>query len=241
MREMILMPVYNENHEALKLTISRIRNVTDAPIVIVDDGNDDPDLKATIGNISDFVITHKRNLGYMPSMRDGLEFCLKNGAGMVVKLDADGQYFPEHIPIMLAKARKSQADIISVSRYHSESVAVNHYPEREKISEIIRNEIEKRFAVRVTDPFSGYRCFSRKFLLSVIDDLGSWINEFGYGLSLEFTLKAITTGARIIEIPGELYYPTLKKFPGKMSDSSFRLPYYLGFFEKALEYRRKAA
>lgn len=232
MKTAVLIPVYKEDPEALTQVVQRIRvNHPQGRVVIVDDGNQNAALVEAIHRAADEVVTHEVNRGYTQSMRDGLTAALALGANAVVKLDADGQYFPERIPQLLCMLRGH--DIVSASRYHPDSMEVNRYPEREEISRWVAQEIRERFGVTITDPFCGFRAFSRRAIERLLPMLGEWINQWGYGLSLEITLKTIALGLRMAEVGAELYYPTLKHFPGSMQTPEFRRNYYYSFFVRA--------
>lgn len=243
MRLFVLVPVYREDPRVLTGLSRRIRrNSPGSTLVMVDDGNTDQELRDTLVHISDHLIVHPENMGYTRSIINGFTLCLARGADVVLKLDADGQYTPERIPEMLAAFEADPSlQVVSGSRYMEDSPRLTTYEEREAINREIRERIAAEFPqAQVTDPFSGFRAFRRNAIEMLLPGLGEWIGREGYGLSLETTLKVIALGLRYREVGVSLYYPTLKKFPGRMVDPDYRRTYYATFFPRAHALREAA-
>ena len=84
----IIIPAYNEAGR-IGATIAGIRKVSDADIVVVNDGSDDgtaSEAKAA-GAV---VIELPSNLGYGAALQTGFKYALDKGYEFAVQMDADG-------------------------------------------------------------------------------------------------------------------------------------------------------
>lgn len=63
------------------------------------------------------VLRNERNLGVGGAMKRGYGRALADGAGIVVKLDADGQMDPRHIPRLIAPIVEGRADYAKGNRF----------------------------------------------------------------------------------------------------------------------------
>jgi glycosyltransferase involved in cell wall biosynthesis len=226
----VIIPVYRESPEHLLPLVGRVRAaVPAARLIIVDDGNAESEW---LTPLADIVVRHEQNRGYVHAIRSGLTKALADpNCTAVIKLDADGQYFPERIPMMVRK-HLDGFEVVSASRYLGAPVHTG-YPEREAVNRIISRELADRGIVS-TDPFTGFRLFSRRAVERLLDGMGDHVCKYGYGLSLETTLRIHLLNLRATEVPCELHYPTLKQFPGDMADPKWRLRYYRQMIEGML-------
>lgn len=233
----IVIPAYKENQGVLLGLVSEIRNFApEAKLILVDDGNILAGFDtAYFNDIGDIVIRHPKNLGYRVAIRSGFEKALtKSDCTGILKLDADGQYPAYHIPEMIEKLQIGYK-IVSGSRYMSESTILTGYPEREQVNRTICKELNE-LGVQTTDPFTGYRLFSRYALEQLMPVMGNHVNKtYNYGLSIETTLNIHLLGLSHVEVACELYYPTLKQFPGEMASPEWRLNYYRQMYHEMLQ------
>lgn len=63
------------------------------------------------------VLYHDRNLGVGAAMVTGYKQAIADGAGVIVKLDADGQMDPSHIPRLIAPIVEGTADYVKGNRF----------------------------------------------------------------------------------------------------------------------------
>lgn len=222
----IVMPVYNEDIELVCNLLGRVRNVSEEiRIAIVDDGNPFS-ISKELMPLADTYIKLFSNQGYAKSIRTGLRFLYDIGFDKVITIDADGQHFPEQLPNFFGLLE--EYEVVLGSRYLVGSPVISVSIERGRINEIIREELFKKTGVRVSDPFCGFRGFSRAALGKLgINSLGNIIT-YGYGLSLEIWCRIIESRISFTEIPVELYYPQPnKKFSIEpLQDPERRLEYY---------------
>jgi glycosyltransferase involved in cell wall biosynthesis len=91
-----------------------------ARIYVVDDGCPDSTGERALRDSADprvVVLRNDRNLGVGGAMKRGYARALADGAGIVVKLDADGQMDPCHIPRLIAPIVEGLADYSKGNRF----------------------------------------------------------------------------------------------------------------------------
>ena len=114
----IVLPTYNEA-ENLEALLRDIRRRTTAELLIVDDNS--PDGTGRIADRLQVQDTHLHvlhragKLGLGSAYRDGFRYALRQGATLVVQMDADGSHDPALIPVLLDRLR--DLDLVLASRY----------------------------------------------------------------------------------------------------------------------------
>lgn len=86
-------------------------------VCVIDDGSTDATAETARRAGADHVLTHRFNLGCGAAVRSGLVYGRDTGAGILVKLDADGQHDPADIPALVAPILEGQADIVYGNRF----------------------------------------------------------------------------------------------------------------------------
>ncbi len=234
----VTMPAYREKETPLRELVQRLRIATanlDVKFVLIDDGNGSD--TQYFDEIADIVIRHGKNKGYTAAILSGFNTALNDPAcEAVLTIDSDGQHFPERIPSLIEAYHSGNSDIVLASRYYSEPYIVTGILDDERIA--VRGKVVEKLAeygVNISDPFTGYRLFSRhasKVLMAELQD-HAFANE--YDITLELILKLHTLGLNWTEVPCELHYSELKRFPGKMENPDWRLQHYFKMIERVLE------
>ena len=94
----VVVPVLNER-EMLPRFLDRVDSLgLPLHLIFVDNGSVDGTLECLTTRPEITVIAHGRNLGYGRSLADGLS---ASKADRVIIIDADGEYPPEAIPLLL--------------------------------------------------------------------------------------------------------------------------------------------
>ncbi|MEE9379551.1 MAG: glycosyltransferase family 2 protein [Candidatus Lokiarchaeia archaeon] len=115
----ITIPAYNEEKSIGKL-LQEINLVMDRTnwyyqILVLDDGSTDNTKEIAIRNGAK-VISNKTNLGLAKTFRREMEICKNLEADIIVHIDADGQYPPRYIPMMIENVFDGN-DLVLGSRF----------------------------------------------------------------------------------------------------------------------------
>ncbi len=115
----VMMPALNEASTIGRVMDDIPRDIgvpTDLQVVVIDDASDDAtgEIAAQKGAI---VITHARRMGLGRSFADGMERALREGADIIVNLDADGQFDPHDIPALIRPILDGRADFVTATRF----------------------------------------------------------------------------------------------------------------------------
>jgi dolichol-phosphate mannosyltransferase len=200
----LILPTYNEagNLEPLvRAALPALARASEDPhILIVDDGS--PDGTGAIadrlaGEYAAVEVLHRpRKDGLGRAYLAGFDRALREGADLIVQMDADFSHDPSAIPGLVAAA--ADADVAIGSRY----VAGGSIPQWSVLRRLV-----SRFGclyartvldVPVRDLTSGFKCFRRAVLdrISLAD-----VQADGYGFQIEVTYLAVRAGFRIAEVP----------------------------------------
>ena len=115
----ITIPAYNEekNIGGVIFEIKEIMDKTNYTyqIMVLDDGSVDRTKEITKKN-GVLFFSNKGNLGLAHTFKKEMEICIGLGADIIVHIDADGQYPPIYIPMMIESVLDG-ADLVLGSRF----------------------------------------------------------------------------------------------------------------------------
>lgn len=94
MKTIAIIPAYMEENTIADI-VTKTKKYVDEVIVIDDGSMDDTSIEA---QTADLIIRHPINMNKGFSMITGVEAALREGADIIVTIDADGQHEPEDIP-----------------------------------------------------------------------------------------------------------------------------------------------
>jgi len=194
MKLSIIIPCYNEAR-SVREVIKRVERVQvpEKEIIIVDDGSTDGTREILRGEVFSGVkeiIFHEKNSGKGAALNTG--FAAATGDVFVVQ-DADFEYDPDELPLLLALITEGKADVVYGSRF------LNGIP-RPIVS--FRHLAANRFLtwlsnmftnIRLTDMETCYKMFRREVVESIN------IEEKRFGFEPEITAKITRSGYRICE------------------------------------------
>lgn len=163
-------------------------------VIVVDDGSRDRTQQHAIEAGADVIVAHARNRGLVAAFTRGVNEAMRQGASIVVHLDADGQHDPADIPAMVAPIVDRDADLTLGVRDLS---AAN----KDQMSSIRRHGNRfgswicgRLLGAPTSDATSGYRAFSRDTLLEL-----NLTSEHTY--TVESLLLASRKRMRMVEVP----------------------------------------
>ncbi len=222
-KKLVVLPALNEGR-FLDSIIKRLKILSDADILVIDDGSTDDTVYKAESSGADKVISHPRNRGYGKTLAEGFEYSLDNGYEKTVTMDCDQQHEPEMVEQFFKEAELS--DIVSGSRYTDRSPRRTFVPsERFRINRIITKKINEITGYDITDAFCGFKCYSAEALGKLK------ITEDGYGMPLQLWIQAARAGLAVREIPVALIYHTRESFPEEINNPEERLSYYMRVIE----------
>lgn len=205
LRITILIPCYNEENSILEV-INMVKSVDlgyPKEIIVVDDGSEDSSVEKVRTQTGVKLLLHEKNQGKGKAIQTGL----KHATGDIVVIqDADLEYFPKDIPLLLAPLIKGEADVVYGSRFLGK-------PEGMSFSHNIGNRVLS-WATRIlygnsiTDMMTGYKAFFRTDLEGVS------LESRGFEFEPEITVKLLKKGKKITEVP--ISYSYRKKGKAKI-------------------------
>jgi glycosyltransferase involved in cell wall biosynthesis len=198
----VIMPAYNAA-ATLERTVAAIpRDIVDE-IIVVDDSSSDSTLEIARG-LNLRTVWHPHNVGYGGNQRTCYLDALQREADVVVMLHPDGQYDPSLIPRMIAPILSGEADLVLGSRFLPPGLArAGGMPLYKFVANRVLTAIENRMLrTSFSEMHTGYRAYSRKFLMTV----PFLRNDNGFVFDSELLMQAVHFGFRVSEVPARSIY-----------------------------------
>ena len=220
MKNLVIIPTYNEVENAEKI----IRAVLDLSlgfeIVIIDDGSPDGTASVVKGLQQEFsdrlhLIERNGKLGLGTAYLTGFRWALERGYDYIFEMDADFSHAPSDLPRLLA-ACEGGADMAIGSRYCNGVSVVNWPIGRILISYFASVYVRTVLGFKIYDSTAGFVCYSRRVLETI--DLDS-VQMKGYGFQIEMKYTAYKLGFHIAEVP--VIFVNRKEGTSKMSGGIF--------------------
>jgi len=125
---------------------------------VLDDGSTDK--TALIAKKENaMVVSHPRNFGLAETFRTEMKEALKLNPEIIIHIDADGQYYPKEIPLMIKKVRKGN-DLVLASRF---SGKIEEMPLLKRLgNKAFSKVISNITGQKITDAQTGFRAFNKK-------------------------------------------------------------------------------
>jgi len=185
-KPLLVIPVYNGRDSLLRLTRT-LNDITDIPILVVDDGSTDGLTALDIPHLE--YLRHDRNRGKGAALKTGLQYGYSSGFSHAITLDADGQHDPALIPEFLKLAESHTPSMVIGTR---DLMSVDMPLHRILSNNITSMVLSLRVGKRVLDSQVGYRCYP-------LMDSRLWIsNEPGFQFE-----SAVFFNASKLKIPFE--------------------------------------
>ena len=190
----VVVPAFNEVG-TIERILRRVRRVPlPIELIVVDDASTDGTrdvLTALEGDVIDRLIVHERNAGKGAALRTG--FAHATGDVVVVQ-DADMEYDPRELPVLLRPILEGKADAVYGSRFLGgpHRVLFFWHSVGNRVLTLLSNMLTD---VNLTDMETCYKMIRRELLHS----LPLTANRFG--IEPELTARLAQAGARIYELP----------------------------------------
>lgn len=197
---LVVVPTYNERDNIVRLIPDILSRDQRIRILVVDDNSPDGtgDCVAAIAKTEDRVLLLRREgkLGLGSAYREGFKLALREGADLVIEMDADFSHDPGVIPLLIEKAKTH--DLVIGSRYVN-GVSVVNWPIRRLLLSYFASVYTRVITgLRISDCTSGFKCFNRRVLEEI--DLDR-VRSDGYSFQIEMNYRCMENGFSIGEVP----------------------------------------
>jgi len=155
------------------------------------------------------VLRNPANLGVGGAMKHGYRRALADGAQIVVKLDADGQMDPSHIPYLIAPLLAGTADYAKGNRFAcptlmppgSPADSLQEMPLRRRMANLCFSKIHKVATgySNVVDPANGYTAIHRETLERI--EVGQLADCFFFETDMLFSLNLLDASVADVPLP----------------------------------------
>lgn len=201
MRLIINIPAYNEESvigKTIKNMPRHYEGIDEVLIQVVDDGSSDRTAEVAKEAGADFVLKHgiNRRLGVM--FATASENALREGADIMVNIDADGQFDSAEIQKLIDPVLQNQADMVVGDRF-SQSSAKNIPWIKDFFNRLGASLVGSFLNVKTDDLTCGFRAHSRETLLRLN-------NPTGFTYTQETIIDAIGKNLRVLWVPVQVTY-----------------------------------
>ena len=205
MKLIIYMPALNEEKyiaETIRGLPREMDGISIIEYLVVDDGSTDQTAKIARACGAQ-VISHKVNLGVGAAFQSAVRFALEQDAVVLVGIDADRQFDPAEIPLLVAPILDGRADMVLGNRFHP-GMPKNMPPLRYWGNQRVAKLVNSISGLNLQDVSCGFRAYSHEALLR--------INNFGkFTYTHETILSLAYQQTSIVEMPiSVIYYPGRK-------------------------------
>lgn len=193
----VLIPTYN-NGSTVVGVVRRTHRFIDDIIVVVDGSTDD-----TVERLAslEFVITivfYTKNKGKGYALKQGFRKARSMGFSSVLTLDADGQHYPENIPLLMKQYKNNCGCIVLGSR----ALEQENMPRKNTFANRFSNFwFTVQTGVRLPDTQTGMRIYP----LDKMRHTALLTNR--YEAELELLVFMSWAGTKIIPVAVDVYYP----------------------------------
>jgi len=189
----VVIPTYNESESLPKLIEGLKVALPDVSILVVDDGS--PDGTASLArSLGADVLERECKSGLASAYILGFKEALKNGAELIIQMDADLSHDPNDVPRLISRT----TDLVIGSRYVSGGGTVNWPLHRKALSRFGSVWARSWLGLPVADLTGGFKCWTAKALSHALSEP---LRSEGYAFQVEMTWRAIQGGFSVEEVP----------------------------------------
>ena len=194
----VVIPTYN-NCGTLSDVIDRTLAVCDDVIVVNDGSTDNTPLILSRYWNRITVVSYEHNAGKGCALKRGFRRALEMGFRYAVTLDADGQHYPEDIPVLLEANMENPGALIVGQRQGLESI------ERSAGSKFANSFSNFWFCVQTFKYLKDTQTGFRLYPLRKLHGLSMLTSK--YEAELELLVFSAWHGVKLVSVPVRVYYP----------------------------------
>lgn len=198
MKLVVTIPAHNEEKSLADVIFAIPQNIADIDeikVVVVDDGSVDHTAQIA-ANAGAILISHSVKRGLAKTFQDAIDEGLKNGADIIVNIDADGQYDAGEIPLLVKTLLETKADLVVGDR---QVRRLKHMPFLKKYGNVIGSFfLRLTTGLKVHDASSGFRAFTRETALRT-----QILSSHTY--THESLIQAAFWGLKVVNVPVSFY------------------------------------
>jgi len=172
-----MVPTYNEAGNIKALTTELCALPLDLHVLVVDDNSPDGTGKIVddIAKLNDKVqlLNRMERRGRGWAGIDGFKKAMEMGASYVVEMDGDLSHAPKYISRLREALKAPGFDVAVGSRYISGGKDEHRTLIRRLVSSFARIYLSLALGIKIKDPTSGFRIFSRHALEKILPNLSS--------------------------------------------------------------------
>ncbi len=200
----ILVPALNEQ-DTIREVIERLLEVPlNSEIVVINDGSTDG-TAAILAEYADRIkiVTNPQKSGKGMAIRNGL--AVATGRFVVIQ-DADLEYFPEQLPLLLTPLMDGSSRVVYGTRFSNGLPPGMALPNK-IVNRMLAWAVRLLFGQRITDEATCYKAVSTDLMRSLE------LQCTGFEFCPEVTAKVSRRGEKILEVP--IDYVPRNKLAGK--------------------------
>ena len=193
-RYCVIIPTYNNSGTVADVVERALKVCPD--VIVVNDGSTD-NTEAELCGISVMVLSHDRNRGKGKALKTGLRYAGMNGFTHAITIDADGQHFPEDIPLLMEASAEHPENLIVGCR----NLTSENMPRKNTFATRFSNFwFRLQTAQKLDDTQSGFRIYPVNSLH------GMGLITSRYEAELELMVYAAWHGVKVQGIPVRVWY-----------------------------------
>lgn len=191
-----VIPAWNEEKN-IHTVVPQVKPLVDEVVVVNDGSRDNTAHRAQEQGA--VVLSHPLNRGQGAALETGNQYCLQQGADIIVHFDADGQFLARQIKDVTSPLLSGEADVVFGSRFLEQN---SHIPWKKKRIILPLAKVVNRIIIGadLTDPQNGFRAFSRQAAPYI------HIEQDEMAHCSEIIHKAFRNRLRIKEVPVTVIY-----------------------------------
>lgn len=212
MKIIVTIPAYNEERTIGKV-VEETKKVMQShkykfSIIVVDDGS--TDRTALIAKrCGAIVYSHPKNYGLAEAFKTEIEKCLEQRADVIVHIDADMQYLPKEIPLLIKEIERG-ADLVLGSRFKGK---IESMPLMKRFGNIAFSIVVSQITrLNISDAQTGFRAFTKEVAEKI-----KIISTHTY--TQEQVIKAVRNKFKVKEVP--VYFARRKGSKSRLMSNPF--------------------